>query len=321
MAYKQLEEEQAIVLTSKTDSYKRWAEELYRYAESNELLAQLAYWNNIESQKIIPIVKGNKLCGSKKIEDCETISITLDEEYTEKLLKETNKAYNTEINDILLAALARTIKLWTNNEQVLINLEGHGRENIADDLDVSRTIGWFTSKYPVLLDISDCCDLRSEIKNVKETLRHVPLKGIGYSILRYVTPLMKNKNICFKLEPEICFNYLGQFDYHMKNDLFITSSISSGDNISKENSFNYSLSVGGMIIKNKLVMKFTYNSKEFLKATIDNLSNIYLKSLKEIIEHCTIKEEQEYTPSDFDDDNLSFGELENLNEMLKDIEL
>ncbi|MDP4143546.1 MAG: amino acid adenylation domain-containing protein [Bacillota bacterium] len=321
MAYKQLEEKQNIVLPSKTDSYKKWAEELYNYAESNELQEQLTYWNTIENQNILPIMKDSKLCCSKKIGDCKTISISLDEEYTEKLLRETNKAYNTEINDILLTALAKTIKFWTSNEQVLINLEGHGRENIAEDLDVSRTVGWFTSKYPVLLNVGGCYDLSSEIKNVKETLRHVPLKGIGYSILRYVTLPMKNNDIRFKLEPEISFNYLGQFDNDIKSDLFITSSISSGDNVSKENSFNYSLAVGGMIIRNKLVMKFTYNSKEFFKKTMDNLLNSYIRNLKEIIEHCSIKQEQEYTPSDFDDDNLSFSELEDLNELIKDIEL
>lgn len=320
-AYKQLEKGQAIALPSKTDSYKRWAEELYRYFKSDELQKQFPYWSSIENQIISPIVKDGKLSSSKKIKDCETISSILNEEYTEKLLRKTNKAYNTDINDILLTALAKTIKLWTDNGKILISLEGHGRENISEDIDVSRTVGWFTSKYPVLFNIEDCCDLSSEIKNVKETLRHVPLKGIGYSILRYLTLPMNNKDICFKLEPEICFNYLGQFDYDIKNDLFTISNISPGSNISEENEFNVSLSVGGMIIKNKLVMKFTYNSKEFLKATMDNISSIYIKNLKEIIEHCSAQEEQEFTPSDFDDKNLSFDELENLNEMIKDIEL
>ncbi len=318
-AYQQLTKEQAIVLPNKTDSYKTWAKTLYQYAECEEIKGQLTYWRHIENQTIMPIPKDNITDGLRKIGDCKTLAVTLDKNYTDKLLKETHQAYNTEINDILLTALAKTIKRWMNNGQVLINLEGHGRENIAD-IDVSRTIGWFTSKYPVLFDIDGCYDLSSEIKNVKETLRHVPLKGIGYSILKYVTLPIVNKESSFKIEPEICFNYLGQFDHDKKNDLFLRTSIGTDDNISQNNSFNYVLSIGGMITQNKLKITVTYHTKEFLEETIYYLLESYRTYLKEIIDHCSMKQEQEYTPSDYDDDTLSLQELDVLNEMLKDIE-
>lgn len=321
LAYKQLMEGQETSLASKTDSYKEWANQIYQYAMSPKLKEQFSYWSNIENQNYIPIEKDIKLSSTRELNDCETISIILDESYTDKLLRETNTAYNTEINDILLTTLAKTIKDWTKNGQVLINLEGHGREDIAENIDITRTIGWFTSKYPVLLRLDDCYDLSDEIKNVKETLRHVPQKGIGYSILRYITLPVWNKEECFCLEPEICFNYLGQFDTDLTSDVFTTSSIGSGDNSSKENTSMYALSVGGMIVKNQLIIKFTYSTKEFYKETIDTLSSNFIKNLQEVIEHCSVKQGQEYTPSDFDDDSLSFMELDNLNEMLQGIEL
>jgi bacitracin synthase 1 len=321
LAYKQLEKGQEIVLASKTDSYMEWANMIYRYAKSPELMEQFSYWDNIETQSILPLEKDKNLSGERKLNDCETIRVILDEEYTDKLLRETNTAYNTEINDILLTALARTVRNWTDNGKILIDLEGHGREDISENLDITRTIGWFTAKYPVLFHLEDSCDLSNEIKIVKETLRHVPQKGIGYSILRYITLPMRNNSECFLLEPEICFNYLGQFDNDITSDVFTTSSIGSGDNISKENTTPYSLSVGGMIVNNQLIIKFTYNTKEFYKETIDTLSSNYIMNLQEIIEHCSSKQEQEYTPSDFDDDNLSFIELDNLNEMLQEIEI
>lgn len=321
LVYKQLMEGQETSLVSKTDSYKEWANQIYQYAMSPELKEQFSYWSNIEKQNFIPIEKDIRLSETRKLKDCETISMILDELYTDKLLRETNTAYKTEINDILLTVLVKTIKNWTKNGQVLINLEGHGREDIAENLDITRTIGWFTSKYPVLLHLDDCYDLSDEIKNVKETLRHVPQKGIGYSILRYITLPARNKEECFCLEPEICFNYLGQFDNDLTSDVFTTSSIDSGDNSSKENTSMYALSVGGMIVKNQLHIKFTYNTKEFYKKTIKTLSRSYIKILQEVIEHCSDREEQEYTPSDFDDDSLSFTELDTLNEMLQEIEI
>lgn len=321
LAYKQLTQKQEISLSSKTDSYKEWAKQIYGYAKSPEIKEQFPYWSNIEKQNFIPIVKDIRLSESRKLKDCETITIILDESYTKKLLQETNTAYNTEINDILLTALAKSIKNWTKNGQVLINLEGHGREDIADNLNITRTIGWFTSKYPVLFQLEDSYELSIDIKTVKETLRHVPQKGIGYSILRYITLPMWNNEECFCLEPEICFNYLGQFDNNITSDIFTTSNISSGDNSNKENMSTYAVSVGGMIVKNQLLIKFTYNTKEFYKETIETLSRSYIKILQEVIEHCSDREDQEYTPSDFDDDSLSFTELDTLNEMLQEIEI
>lgn len=321
LAYKQLTQKQEIALASKTDSYKEWANQMYGYAKSSEIKEQFTYWSNIEKQNIIPMEKDIKLSSTRKLIDYETIRIVLDEPYTDKLLRETNSAYNTEINDILLTALVKAIKNWTKNGQVLINLEGHGREDIADNLDITRTIGWFTSKYPVLFQLEDGYGLSNDIKTVKETLRHVPQKGIGYSILRYITLPMWNNEECFCLEPVICFNYLGQFDNDITSDIFTTSKISSGDNSNKENMNTYAVSVGGMIVNNQLIIKFTYNTKEFYKETMETLSRSYIKILQEVIEHCSDKEEQEYTPSDFDDDSLSFTELDTLNEMLQEIEI
>ncbi|ATX83945.1 hypothetical protein CU084_08320 [Bacillus velezensis] len=86
---------------------------------------------------------------------------------TEQLLKHANQAYNTEINDLLLTALGMGVQRWTGRQEIVVNLEGHGREMIVPELDITRTVGWFTSQYlsssnPEALDISE------QIKSVKK---------------------------------------------------------------------------------------------------------------------------------------------------------
>ncbi|HEX3076827.1 MAG TPA: amino acid adenylation domain-containing protein [Lachnospiraceae bacterium] len=322
MAYTQLHEGKKISLPAKTDSYKDWAENLYQFSNSSQLEAQLSYWRTIEKQGISLLMQDAKGIGSRHRKNYETIHVCLDEEYTEKLLKETNQTYNTDINDILLTALAKSMKCCMESGKVLIHLEGHGREEIHENVDVSRTIGWFTSKYPVLLDIEHCHDVSSEIKNVKETLRRVPLKGIGYSILRYITlPMRGDLGIGLTVDPDICFNYLGQFDQDDKSDVFVSSSIDTGENSSEENDIAYAISIVGMIKQDRLFITFTYHTKEFCSEAMEVFSRSYLESIHEIIEHCLSKQEREYTPSDFDDETLSVPELDYLYELLDEIEL
>ena len=84
----------------------------------------------------------------------------------------------------MLTALARVLCRWSQHESVLVQLEGHGREALFDDIDLTRTVGWFTSVYPLRLSPS-AADIGNSIKAIKEELRAVPHKGIGYGVLRY----------------------------------------------------------------------------------------------------------------------------------------
>ena len=110
--------------------------------------------------------------------------IRLDAEHTRQLLQDAPAAYRTQVNDLLLTALARVISRWSGQAAALIQLEGHGREDLFDDVDLTRTVGWFTSLFPVRLQADG--ELSTAIKSVKEQLRAVPDKGLGYGLLRYL---------------------------------------------------------------------------------------------------------------------------------------
>ncbi|MEO8666272.1 MAG: amino acid adenylation domain-containing protein, partial [Ignavibacteria bacterium] len=214
-AYDQLSKNNTITLPEKTTSYKEWSKGLNEFASSENLTAGKDHWLSLANINIPP-VPADSPDGENTVGSIATVSVELDEQNTQSLLKEVPKAYNTQINDILLTALIISYNKWSSNNKLLINLEGHGREDINDSVDVSRTIGWFTSIFPVLLETSNPDDISETVKSVKESLRQIPDNGIGFGVLKY---LNKDKTIqeAFRAlpVPEIVFNYLGQVNQNI----------------------------------------------------------------------------------------------------------
>jgi iturin family lipopeptide synthetase C len=320
-AYQQKEMGQAIKLQDKTHSYKYWAEKLQEYAKSETLLSELEYWRKIEEAKIEPLVKDFQLnTGERRVGDSETITMVLNEKYTEQLLREVNQAFATEINDILLTALGLSIKEWDGITKIAVNLEGHGRESIIEDININRTVGWFTSQYPVLLDVSEDKGLNYHIKFIKDSLRHIPNKGTGYGIIRYLTPDEQKHGINFILEPEISFNYLGQFDEDTSQGIIEISPLNSGKNVSPQAQRPHAININGILNNGQLHMSFTYDIKEFQRHRIEILSSCYQSKLEEIIEYCCSRQEQELSPGDLDYSELTIEELEELKNLTSDID-
>ncbi|MCK4258363.1 MAG: amino acid adenylation domain-containing protein [Halanaerobiales bacterium] len=316
IGYQQSVEGVEISLQDKTDSYKYWSEELAKYAESQDALEELVYWKEIQANEFVSLPRDCQIDQEmRKGKNYDSANITLSKDQTNQLLKEVNWAYNTEINDILLSALGMTINKWAGLEKILITLEGHGREEIIEDMDISRTVGWFTSKFPVLLDMSKIEEFSYSIKSVKEILRRIPNKGIGYGILKYLTPDEKKVGLQFNIQPEISFNYLGEFDQTV-NDLFTFSNISMGNLVSPERERKTSLNINGMIVEEKLTISFTYNKYEYEKESIEKLIDCYKSNLLKIVEHCIGKDEKEVTPSDLGDNEVSIEELDEIKDIL-----
>ena len=186
LAYQQKSDHHEIILRSKTHSFKEWSDKLGEYSSSKELQNEIHYWSDLEKQNIKPFSK-DRVVQERKSKTNQVITIALNEAETNHLLNNVNNVYNTEINDILLAALGMAFKEWSANDKILLDLEGHGREEILPDFDISRTVGWFTTLYPVILDMSESANLPYLIKTVKEDLRRIPNHGIGYGILKYLT--------------------------------------------------------------------------------------------------------------------------------------
>ncbi|NEB67681.1 hypothetical protein G3I39_11585, partial [Streptomyces fulvissimus] len=119
--------------------------------------------------------------------------------------QEVPPVYRTQVNDVLLTALARTLRGWTGRDRLAVHLEGHGREDLFADLDLTRTVGWFTSMYPVALGLPEGDAWGPAVMAVKEQLRAIPDRGIGYGALRHLGGALPSH-----AEPRISFNYLGR---------------------------------------------------------------------------------------------------------------
>jgi non-ribosomal peptide synthase protein (TIGR01720 family) len=144
-----------------------------------------------------------------------TVSVELSTEDTDALLRAAPGTYRTGVNDVLLTALAWALSRWTGQRRVAVDLEGHGREEILDGADLSRTVGWFTTIYPVALEVPavDGPDWRLLIKSVRRQLRAVPGNGFGYGALRYLgSPAAAQRLPADRPGPQVVFNYLGQWD-------------------------------------------------------------------------------------------------------------
>ncbi|QYK69497.1 non-ribosomal peptide synthetase [Paenibacillus sp. S02] len=309
--YEQALRGQQIRLPLKTDSFQMWAKQLADYANGPALESEREYWQHIEQLTYEPLPKDFEQ-GRSKLKDSGLVTVRWTAEETEQLLKQAHRAYHTEMNDLLLAALGLAVQAWSGRERVLVNLEGHGREELLPDVDITRTVGWFTSQFPVVLEPGHAQALGHQVKQVKESLRCIPNKGIGYGILRYSSAPRDGER--FALEPEISFNYLGQFDQDYESSGSRPSPFSPGSDSSPNAVMDYVLDINGMVSEGVQELTIRYGETQYKRETVERLGTLLHSSLRDIISHCVSKERPELTPSDVLLQDVTLEELERLAE-------
>ena len=308
--YQQLSQGSEIKLPAKTTSFKQWSEKLGDYAKSEELKSELNYWIKELSQPITYLPRDYPE-GDNTIALSKTVSVALTTEETQALLQEVPAAYQTQINDVLLTALVLAWQQQTGNPSLMVDLESHGREDIFSDVNLSRTTGWFTSIFPVGLNLQANVEVGDALKIVKEKLRGIPNGGIGYGLLRYLSDGETVSQLKELPKSDIRFNYLGQFDEALQpSSLFKPASESAGVGRSLKGTRSYLLDINGMVVESKLQLNWTYSSAIHHQNTIEKLAECYVEKLREIIQHCQSLEAGSYTPSDFPNVGLDSEELD-----------
>ena len=190
-SYLRLKAGENVRLPAKTTSFKTWAERLTEIAKGETLRSELPYWNAVTDPKRAGESSSPLVSPELRIDDTEgsarTWKVRLASAETQALLQRVPAVYNTHINDVLLTALARAWARSSGSRILATNLEGHGRENLFEDIDLSRTVGWFTSIFPVRLELPGTgIDWQpgEALKSVKEQLRLIPQRGVGYGVLK-----------------------------------------------------------------------------------------------------------------------------------------
>nr|AXN93624.1 PuwG [Symplocastrum muelleri NIVA-CYA 644] len=311
--YQQLKRGEAIQLPPKTTSFKDWALRLSKYGQLETLTSQLNYWLAQSQFAPLPLPIDYPSQEANTVASAANVSVFLSEEETYALLQEVPKAYNTQINDMLLTALVQSFARWTGASYLLVDLEGHGREELFEDVNLSRTVGWFTSIFPVLLELAEIDDPGAALKSVKEQLRSIPQKGIGYGILRYFGEPAIGSQLQSLPQAEVSFNYLGQFDrVQSASGIWRFAKESSGATQSPLGKRRYLLDVNGLVVEGRLQLNWTYSKNVHHRTTVEGLANGFVEVLKSLIAHCQLPEAGGFTPSDFPGAELSQAELDEL---------
>ena len=310
-AYMQVAQNKEIQLPPKTTSFKQWAEKLNAYANSDALNKENNFWISLSKKPFSPLPV-DLTNGENNEQALGNVAYSLSEKETKELLQDVPPVYNTQINDILLTALARAFSRWTGKRTLLLNLEGHGREDIFDEVDISRTIGWFTAVYPVLLDLGRAVDPGEAIKTVKEQLKQIPNKGLGFGLLRYLNADAQIQEQLKILEQgQVTFNYLGQFDQALpENSPFLPAAEDKGPDHDPACRRDSLISISGSIAGGRLHMRFAFSENIFRKATIDTLAANYMDELRGLIKHCKDPQAGGHTASDFELANLDNKKLD-----------
>ncbi|MBP0040318.1 MAG: amino acid adenylation domain-containing protein [Roseofilum sp. SID1] len=298
--YQQLEKSEPLQLPPKTTAFQDWSIHLLEYSQSPLLQSELNYWLHQSQDSSLPIDYPENTTHNI-VGNTDNISVQLTPEETQVLLQQVSSAYNTQINDILLTALVQTFRNWSGQSTLFLDLEGHGREELFADIDLSRTVGWFTSIFPIMLQQPTEDNLGENIKSIKEQLRAIPHRGIGYGILRYLSSDLEIKSGLSALpQPEISFNYLGQFNPNeSQNNSWQVASEAMGLVQSPHGKRPHRLDITGIVLKDKLQMDWTYCNHLHQRSTIETLAENYINTLKALIHHCQSPETGGYTPSDF----------------------
>jgi non-ribosomal peptide synthase protein (TIGR01720 family) len=314
-SHEQLSTAQPIELPAKTTSFRRWAQWLRDRAASDEAKGQLDQWLRVPEGGRLLLATEPPLEGD--FPPTGDVMATLESEGTRALIQEAPQAYHTQMDDLLLTALARALRSLLGDGLLLVDLEGHGREPVTD-IDLSRTVGWFTTIFPVWLGPVGGGDPALDIKQVKEQLRSVPNRGLDFGVLRYLGEEASLRERLRALPAaELRFNYLGRLDGAASGAAqFSPATEARGAERSPQAPVRYLLDLVAWVSGGRLQVSWIYDARRLRRKVVEELARRHVQELRAIVEHCRSVETASYTPSDFPEAGLTQEALDTLMEQL-----
>jgi non-ribosomal peptide synthase protein (TIGR01720 family) len=304
-------------LPEKTTSFKEWALRLDEYAGAEALAQETGYWTSAVAAPAATIPEEMADHATNTWQSAEHVYVRLDPETTRALLEKTAPTYRAEVQDVLLTALARSLIPWTGHDAMVVDLEGHGREGPVD-VDVSRTVGWFTSLFPVTLHLGASGLVAEQVKVVKEQLRRIPNRGIGFGLLRYASKNTRIPGMLAALPvPPVSFNYLGQFGDQRLGYPFTGWAVEPvGMLQAPGNARSHKLDIIAMVTDRGLEVDWIYGRHLHTRLTITGLAERFKQELLLLIGQATDAGGAGLSPSDFPLAGLDADRLDNLTELL-----
>jgi non-ribosomal peptide synthase protein (TIGR01720 family) len=283
-AYTALGRGEAVLLPVDQTSYQAWSQHLREHAGSAAIANELPYWHGVlgGERRSLPARDPN---GDNRVRSTRTVSVTLRETETAVLLHRAPRFFGTLVNDLLLSALTLALCRWSGQPSLLVELEGHGREHLFDSVDLSRTVGWFTSPQMVRLQ-PVLGDLPASIRAIRAQLRRAPHHGLGYGITRYLTE--PGKAMDALPFPQVFFNYLGQFDQLFDDpDWLVPAQEPRGDERCPDSCEDAWFGGGGVVHQGRLRLDFRYSVAIHDESTARALVEHMAELLREMARLCT----------------------------------
>ena len=307
LGLEQVQRGEQIHFGPKISTVKDWSEFLDEYSGSEKILAELPYWRKRNSSAFKLPIDEDRRQNYYTEESALLIRATLDAESSQHLKDKANLAFNTRADELIISALVKTLAVWSDRSEVMFGMEKHGRPPGLPQIDVSNTVGWFTSFFPVLFHYSKDESISSLIKMVKEETRNIPVEGIGFGVLKYKSGYYKE----LIGDPEIVFNYLG---HQGKSDdgNVITFEYDNAFARDPQNERSYALEINTYFLDNQLQIECWYATEVLDSESIAKLLENLKENIIEVVETCLSTETKDFTPSDFPDIEISQEDLDNL---------
>jgi non-ribosomal peptide synthase protein (TIGR01720 family) len=293
-------------------SYKSWAARLVSHAASPTIAAEAAYWLAAVPTVVRPLPRDSE--GTHLVGDTREVAVALDSEETTALLQLVPAALRTQINEVLLTALVQALAPWSGDAALLVDIEGRGHEDLFADTDISRSVGWFTTMYPLWLDLRSSNGAEAGLRVVKESMRAVPGRGIGYGLLRQLgTAPAIAQRLASQPAAEVAFNYLGQFAQQSMGEVpFRWSRRAPGPTRHSEDLRVHLIDIDGWVLDGQLTFCWTYSERIHRQSTVAGLAAAFTNRLRAMIAISRTAGSAALAPSDFPMAGLDQGKLNKL---------
>ena len=281
-------------LAQPTTTWAQWSRALVGTAGRSE--RELDYWSSLPWTKVSKLSVDKE--GENAVASAQTLERTLTPEQTSELLTGVARVYRARVDEALLASLARAYPRWLSERGVdahedkgpgvlLVEMEGHGREaeRTGLGLDLTRTTGWFTSLYPVAIELGDNDeDAGTTLRRVKELVRGVPSGGLGWGLLKYVCRGGGLTKVRRWPEAEVSMNYLGRFDNVVgEGGPFAGATEAIGPSQASGQRRTHLLSINSLVSGGRLQLLWTYSNTIHDRESVERLAELQLEELHAII--------------------------------------
>jgi amino acid adenylation domain-containing protein/non-ribosomal peptide synthase protein (TIGR01720 family) len=311
--YLQCSRGKPVQLPPKTTAFQQWAQRLVEHAASAELSPSLVHLTNGAVALPVDHERGPNTAAS-----ADLVTAWLPIADTETLLK-VLPAHRVHTNEALLTVFAKTVIAWTDQATLLVDVEGHGRVELFADLDLSRTVGWFTTIHPILLNMPQEASPRDALNVVKEQLRQISHHGLDYGVLRYLSPNSDFiKRMASQPASALCFNYVGHVDQALPRAAgFEWAPESYGPLHSPHRRRRYVVEFNAFLTQRRLRMDWNYSRNLHRRTTIEGLAERFVIALRELVADYQSRDAMGYTSVDFGAAELSREDFDTLRVTLK----